>query len=148
MTRGALPARRISCFPFCQADFDNWTAKGKVLPVQAVKACIGSGGVTPLILKLDTKLRRNNLLMGAEGVGHRCSMGAGFASSPFYSCYGFVSRSSVQSVGSSILLPHRRPVPNCDDVCMTLVCLGRGGRLPLFRPRIKTCVSLVPSVCA
>jgi len=42
-------------------------AKSKVLPVQAMKACSRSGGVAPLILNLDNKCRRNNLLMGAEG---------------------------------------------------------------------------------
>jgi len=87
VTSGVLPARRIGCLPFYQADFDNWTAKGKVFPVQAMRACSGSGGVAPLILNHDTKLWRNNLIMRA-----------GFASSPFYSCFGFVSRSSIEAV--------------------------------------------------
>jgi len=67
VTRGVLPARRISCLPFYQADFGNWTAKGNVFPVQAMKACSGRKGVAPLILNLDIKWRRNNLIMGADG---------------------------------------------------------------------------------
>jgi hypothetical protein len=67
VTRGVLSARRISCLPFHQIDFDNWTAKCTVFLFQAMKACGGSTGVAPLILNLDTKWRRNNLFMGAEG---------------------------------------------------------------------------------
>jgi hypothetical protein len=63
VSRGVLHARRISCLPFYQADFNNWMAKFIVFPVQVMKACCGSRGVAPLTLNLDT----NNLLMGAEG---------------------------------------------------------------------------------
>ena len=76
VTRGVLPARTISCLPFYQADFDNWTAKGNVFPVQAMKACSGSRGVALLVLNLDTKWRRNNLIMRAEGgIGGACGPG-------------------------------------------------------------------------
>ena len=55
VTEGVLPARRISCLPFYQAEFDNWTAMCKV-SVSSLKACIGSRGVAPPILNLDTKV--------------------------------------------------------------------------------------------
>jgi len=70
VTTGILPARRISCLPFYQANFENWTAKGTVFPVQATKAWSGSRGVVPLILNLDTKWSRNDLYIVAErGIG-------------------------------------------------------------------------------
>ena len=67
------------------------------------------------------------------GGGHRCSNWAGFASSPFYACFGHL-KWQVGRVGPSTLLPHRGPVPKCDDVCMTLICLGPGGGGSSFAP--------------
>jgi hypothetical protein len=97
VTRGVLPARRISCFLYYESDCGNWTAKGIVFRFLAMKACSGRRGVAPLILILDNKRKRKNLIMRVKG-WHKCCKWAGFASSPFYSSYGFLSRRSVQSV--------------------------------------------------